>query len=111
MAVAHRRLGFAYPLRRIESKTVFRSLFASGSAISIPDEPHGASPAAAKGFRQTPAAGNGRLGAPRPPRPPSTLLVVRQHGGRSGGRSFAMRARMWPKSSRGTATSAIWKMA
>ena len=39
----------------------------------------------------------------------STALGERQHGAGSGGRSLAIRPRMRPNSSRGTATSAIWK--
>src|SRR5262249_17832106 len=45
------------------------------------------------------------------PWPPAVAPCERQHGTGSGGRSLAIRSRRWPNSSRGTATSAIWKIA
>src|SRR5215472_12647447 len=49
-------------------------------------------------------------GAARPPAA-CRCPFERQHGTGSGSRSLAIRSRRWPNSSRGTATSAIWKIA
>src|SRR6516162_1626518 len=55
------------------------------------------------------AAPEDALRAQLDPRLPSVAPFERQHGARSGGRSLAIRSKMRPNSSRGTATSAIWK--